>query len=73
MTTGIIPASAQAFHPFHYLSSHSGANLSMGHPSIAIAINGFPPMAYTSLKALVAAILPKVNVVYYGQEKNQYL
>jgi hypothetical protein len=30
----------------------------MGHP-IAIAINGFPPMAYTSLKALVAAILPK--------------
>jgi hypothetical protein len=26
---------------------------------LVAAINGFPPMAYTSLKALVAAILPK--------------
>ena len=33
----------------------------MGHPKIAIAINGFPPMAYTSLIAFVAAILPKVK------------
>ena len=33
----------------------------MDHPSIAIAIHGFPPIAYTSLKALVAVILPKVN------------
>jgi hypothetical protein len=60
MTTGImIPASAQAFLPLPLPEQPLQANLSMGHPSIAIAINGFPPMAYTSLKALVAAILPK--------------
>jgi hypothetical protein len=37
--------------------------------SIAIAINGFPPIAYTSLKALVAAILPKVKGRLLWQEK----
>jgi hypothetical protein len=58
---------------FHYLSSHFGANLSMGHPSIAIAINGFPPMAYTSLKALVAAIFQSEWVVYYGKKKSVVL
>jgi hypothetical protein len=42
MTTGnYIPASAQAFLPLP--EQPLQANLSMGHPSIAIAINGFPP------------------------------
>ncbi len=32
-----------------------------GHPKIAIAMKGSPPMAYTSLIAFTDAIDPKVN------------
>ena len=58
----VMPASAQdARPPSSTCCATSGGSLSIGHPNMAIASKGVPPIAYISLMALVAAIFPKVN------------
>ena len=42
-----------------------------GNPTIFIAVKGVPPIAYTSLKALAAAILPnKIGALTMGVKKS---
>ncbi len=54
-----MPASAHILRPpSNTCCATSGANLSRGHPNMAIAKRGSPPIAYTSLMALAAAIRP---------------
>ena len=54
-----IPAAAQLVRPPSTTRCACDAvTFSTGHPKIAIANRGFPPIAYTSLIALAAATLP---------------
>ena len=56
----LIPASAQIERaPSNTFWATSGDSLSIGHPKMAMANTGFPPMAYTSLMAFADAIRPK--------------
>ena len=56
-----IPASRHAARPPSTTCWATFAgSLSIGQPNIAMAMMGLPPIAYISLIALVAAILPKV-------------
>mmetsp|Transcript_83948 Transcript_83948/g.140093 ORF Transcript_83948/g.140093 Transcript_83948/m.140093 type:complete len:213 (+) Transcript_83948:723-1361(+) len=55
-----IPASAHARRPPSTTRpATAGGSFSRGQPRIAMAIRGVPPIAYTSLMALVAAMRPK--------------
>ena len=56
----VIPAREQISRPPSItLAPISAESIFMGHPNIEIAMSGFPPIAYTSLSALLPAIIPK--------------
>ena len=57
-----IPASVQVFlAPSITFAASLAGSVAKGQPNTAKAKMGFPPMAYTSLMALAAAICPNAN------------